>query len=487
MDRYGEMFIYTYRKDIKGITRSMLLPFKDAQFTPPNLPFRHQSRGDFSGTLEDWLKLDTGLYLDAEDALWNLDTSASEISTNHIGLEYFIDRIIIRRDADSVTGIEKETEYLMTKEYLDYINRSIEFARRAKEVPHIGSQLSIQTDITGLCNSYEPETDYTIPSLKLKAVTRPDYFDLVSSPHDISYIEFGIGKQNVASVQNPDVPFPSALASKVCTVSILFQDQIGNERYVGAVGEYLGQSLRDFKVLAGSSFDGVKQNFEFNLPFAPVQRGNITFEFHLPTGKVLSFSDDRKGMLLSLNGYGTIDYKTGNCHISTKFNYPQVDNMESIISSLIDRTHFTHILLGGDSVVPGSLGLTFTSGEDADQRTFMVNDDGEGNFVHPLIQSGVVDYNTKQIDITFNAPLVDSSVKPFTCRYSFPVDFKLPEGTELLASYFFTQQPILITEAGFRSKDGDLLNYATFPPCEFNSTEYHLNFMLLIQKPALDN
>jgi len=136
-------------------------------------------------------------------------------------------------------------------------------------------------------------------------------------------------------------------------------------------------------------------------------------------------------------------------------------------------------------VVPGSLWLTFTIGDDVAQRTYTVNDDGNGNFVHPLIQSGVVDYVTKVVDVVFRFPLVAPDIKPFNCKYSFPVDFKLPAGTELVASYFFTQQSICITEAGFRSKDGDLLNYATFPPFEFNSTSYHLDFMVLVKKPEL--
>jgi hypothetical protein len=113
----------------------------------------------------------------------------------------------------------------------------------------------------------------------------------------------------------------------------------------------------------------------------------------------------------------------------------------------------------------------------------MVNDDGLGHFVHPLIQSGLVDYTTKAMDITFTVPLVDPSVKPFTCKYAFPVNYTLPAGTELLVSYFFTQQSIFITEAGFRGKDGDLLNYATFPPFEFHSSAFHLDFMLLVKRP----
>jgi hypothetical protein len=485
-DRYGEMFIYVYRADVNTIVRSMREPFDTAYLTPQNLPFRHRSRGDFSGNIEDWLMLDSGLYLDAGDALWKLDTSAAEITTNHIGLEYFIDRVIVRKDIDPA-GAETAGEYLMTKEYLDYMNQSIEFARRAKEVPHIGSQLSVQSSADGLCNAYDSSSEYSVPSLKLKVVTRPDFFSLVSSPHDISYAEFGIGRRDVASVQNPGIAFPAELASKVCAVPVLFRDQIEDSHYIGAIGEYLGLSLNGFKVLGGAAFDGVSQEFDFTLPFAPIQRGNVILAFRLPSGEVLQISDDRKGLLLSDNGYGTVDYKTGECHIATKFDYPTVDDMDVESDQPDDtdgRTHFIRTLQGGSSAVPGSLWLIFTIGEGAAQRTYTVNDDGSGNFVHPMIQSGSADYATKELDILFKYPLVDPAVKPFTCKYSFPVDFTLPGGTELSAAYFFTQQSIYITEVGFRSKDGVLLNYATFPPFEFNAAAYHLDVMILVKKPV---
>lgn len=488
VDRFGEMFVYIHRVDANSFIRDKSPPFDAAALTPPNLPFRHRSQGDFSGGVKGYLTLDDGRSLDAENSLWTLDVATSEISTNHIGLEYFIDRIITRKDVDSLTGVETTNEYLMTKEYLNYMGQSVEFARRAKEVPHIGSQLSIQVDVSGRCNSYDPSSEYTIPSLKLKAVARPDYFSLVESAKDIAFVEFGVGKKDVASVQNPGAPFPSGLASKVCSVPIESKDQLDAEGFIGAIGECLGQSLNKLSVLDGSSFDGVSQDFDFSLPFAPVQRGNILLEFHLPTGDVLPIADDRQGLLTSLNGFGTVDYATGNCHISTKFEYSQTDSMEMDVPSggdgLTDgRTHFTHTLQGGDFATPGSLWLTFTSGEGADQRTYMANDDGQGRFTHPLIQSGLVDYATKEVDVIFNSPLADMSIKPFTCKYSFSVDFKLPAGATLLASYFFTRRTICITEAGFFDKNGNLLNYAVFPPFEFNSNAYHLDFMLLVKKP----
>jgi hypothetical protein len=489
VDRYGEMFIYEYRADLNSIAKLTLLPFDEAVLTPPDLPFRQRSYDDFSGNIKDLSTLDSGLYLDTEDALLTLDISSAKITTNHIGLEYFIDRIILRKDIDSATGIETINEYLMTNEYLDYISQSVEFARRVKEVPHIGSQLSIQVDTSGLCNSYNSSSEYSVPSLKLKAVARPDFFDLVTSSVDITYVEFGMGKQDVASVQDPSVPFPSELAAKVCSIPVPFQYQFKDTLYAGAIGRYSGRFLNEFLILNGPAFDGAAQEFDFSLPFAPVQRGNITLKFRLPSGDTLFVNDDYKGIFISLNGYGTIDYKTGACHLSTKFDYPQVDNMETATlpgdpDPTEGRTRFTRILQGGSSVVPGSLRLVFAVGNELTQRTYTITDDGEGNFTHPLIQSGIVNYATKSVDITFTTPLVDPGIKPFSCKYSFPVDFKLPSGTELLVSYLFTRQSVYITEAGFRSKDGDLLNYATFPPFEFNSTAYHLDFMILVKKPT---
>ena len=492
INRYGEMFIYVYRADINNIMRSMLAPYEEAFLTPPNLPFRHRSRGDFSGSVEDWLKLDSDLFLDAGDALWKLDTSTAEVSTNHIGLEYFVDRVISRKDFDPITGIEKENDYLMTREYLDYINRNMEFGRRAKEVPHIGSQLSIQAEASGLCNSYDPTSEYTIPSLKLKAVVHKDFFSLVNSGYDITHVEFGIGSQKVASVENQNVPFPTKLNSRVCTIPVLFKDMLTDGHFVGAIGEYLGQSLSSFEILDESHFNGVDQNFDFVLPFAPIQRGNVTVEFRLPSGESLFVSDDRRGDFLSIHGRGTIDYKTGECFITTKFDFTQIDSMEPVLEpgqpdTTEGRTHFTHTLEGGTTINPESVWLTFTTGKDADQRTFMVNDTPNdaktiGTFIHPSIKQGTINYSTKTVEIFFKNPLVPEDIKPFTCRYSFLIDYVLPQGTVLLASYFFTQQSIFITEAGFRSKDGVLLNYATFPPLEFNSTAYHLAFMFLVQK-----
>jgi hypothetical protein len=149
VDRFGEVYIYTYRADLSGIARSMVSPFSEAEITPQNKPFRHRSSGDFSGIVKSFISLDDGYRLDSTGAVWHLDTELSEISTNHIGVEYWIDRLIDRK---IVKENESVQEFLMTREYLDFLNKSMEFGRRTKEVPHIGSQLNVQTDKSGMYN-----------------------------------------------------------------------------------------------------------------------------------------------------------------------------------------------------------------------------------------------------------------------------------------------------------------------------------------------
>jgi hypothetical protein len=488
VDRMGEIFVYTYREDLRGLARSMLPPFSEAESVPQNKPFRHRSRGDFSGTAKTWISLDDGYNLDAGESLWRLDTSSSEISTNHIGIEYWIDRIIQREKIEGNQSVFEEL--LMTKEYLDYMDTCMEFGRRTKEVPHIGSQLSARTDLTGLFNSFDPAMEYSVPDLKLKIAARPDLLDHAPTAYDIEYAEFGAGGHEIASVQNPGVPFPADLQSRVARVPVLFRDHYSGDNYIGAGGEYLGQTIQEIKLLSGIRwFNGANKNFEFTLPAVPVQRGNIVFEFVLPESEdsiVYRIEDDKRGGLLSPHGKGMINYETGEGSLTTDFEYSTSEMITEQPAGEDDRKHFVHELAPGTltALTPESVALSFMTGDGGDQRMYLARDDGNGHFFHPRILAGTVNYSTRIVDVTFKSPVADPSVKPFKCGYSYRVNFSLPEGAELRASYYFTRQTVSITEAGFRSRDGTLIIYATFPPIEFSSNKYHCNFLALVRRNA---
>jgi hypothetical protein len=519
VDRFGEIFVYTYRKDLRGIAKSMKSPFSESETTPQNKPFRHRSRGDFSGTIKAWISLDNEYNLDAGESLWRLDTSSSEISTNHIGIEYWIDRTIQRERTEG--GRIVSENFLMTREYLDYLDDSREFGRRTKEVPHIGSQLVVQTDLTGLFNSFDPSMKYSVPDLKLKIAARPDLLSHAPTSYDIEYAEFGIGSCDIASVQNKDIPFPEDLDNRVSQIPILFRDHYENDNYIGAEGEYLGQSIQEIKLLSGNQwFNGSNKDFEFILPVVPIQKGNVVFEFILPESEgslIYPVEDDKKGGLISVYGKGEIDYKTGKGRLTTDFEYNTFENITEQPGEKTDRQHFIQELVLGSQafITPGSIKISFMIGEGLNQRMYLVQDEEgtyyndnsgvpeqenfpynlilpgefpynnkseEGYFIHPKIISGKINYKTRIIDIEFTDPLVDPLVKPFKCSYSYQVNYALPEGTELWVNYYFTQQTVSITEAGFRSRDGTLIIYATFPPIEFSSNKYHCNFLALVKK-----
>jgi hypothetical protein len=483
VDRLGEVYIYTYRVDLNGIARSMLPPFNEAAIVTQNKPFRHRSRGDFSGVVKSFISLDNGYYLDSTGAIWHLDTEFSEISTNHIGIEYWIDRLIERSIVDENGEAQ---EFLMTKEYLDFLNKSMEFGRRAKEVSHIGSQLNIQTDKSGLYNAFDPSMEYSVPDLKLKIAARADFSDHVHSVFDLTHAEFGLGMREIASVQKPDIPFPTDLAYRIAKVPVLFKEHYENDEFIGASGEYLGQTIQETKLLSGTEwFDGVNKNFSFFIPMSPIQKGNCKFEFRIPNEiSPYVVEDDKKGGCLSIYAKGAIDYITGSGSLTTDFDYGTSEFITKEAGET-DRTHFVQQLISETSDViltPESLWLYFMIGDGVNQRMYLAHDDGNGRFIHPMIVNGTIDYETRIVDVSFIASLVDPDVKPFKCAYSYHINYALPEGTELWISYYFTQQVISITEAGFRSHDGTLVIYATFPPMEFVSNRYHCNFLVLVKK-----
>jgi hypothetical protein len=364
---------------------------------------------------------------------------------------------------------------------------------------------------------------YSIPDLKLKIVARPDLLTHAPTAYDIDYVEFGTGSHELASVQNPSIPFPIDLDYRVAKIPILFRGHYGNSDYIGAEGEYLGQTIQEIKLLSGDQwFDGVNKDFSFSLPVVPVQRGNVVFKFILPESEgslIYPIKDDKKGGLISTYGKGSIDYKTGKGTLTTDFEYNTSEDITKQPSGETDRRHFTQELAQDSQVfiTPGSINISFMIGQGTNQRIYLVKDEEEpfyndnsgiplpdnfpynssipgsfdynnrseeGRFVHPKILNGKINYRTRIVDIEFTDPLVSPAIKPFKCTYSYRVNFVLPEGTELWVSYYFTQQTVSITEAGFRSRDGTLIIYATFPPIEFSSNKYHCNFLALVKRNA---
>lgn len=461
MHRRGKVFVYTFNDGEDDIHPSLCAPWKEFDAAGIGVPFGRASLDDFSGTIVGYKTLDSGEALDGGgvSGLWRLDKGVTEISTNHLGLEYVIDRKI-ERDGK---------EYLMTREYLEYIEDNMEWGRRAKEVPHIGSQLSFALYGNGVpCD---------IPSIGLCAITDAAFFEKVHSRQDIQSVEFGVGAQNISN------GIPAVLDSRICTVKSDYiavrENEAGDIKSIAISGTYDGQCVSDITVL--DAFDGTAKSFDFVLPHSPIRKGSVRLSLIETSTEVLEARDDGNGTFVSNWCTGGIDYATGQCHLSTVFEHSLTANIIDASSAIEGHYRFTGILASGGIIQDSAL-LSFSM----DGRAYTVRDsnngDGTASFLSEMIYQSSLNYATGEFDITFTKDVDVPPEYKITCRYSHPSSFIPPAGSVLDASYLFTENTVLITEAGIRGVDGSLIAYATFPPFEFTSNAYHLSLNVVVQK-----
>jgi hypothetical protein len=485
--RIGQVFIYYYQSASHAIIRSAKNPIADLSIIPPGETFLHESENDFSGFVETAIKLDSNLRLDIEagGALWTLDTNDNQITINHIGLEFYIDRIIIRSVATDEGTFERE--FLMTNEYLNFIRVNTEYGRRAKEVPHVGSQLSIQTDLSGTFDSPAPGEPYTIPAVKVKAASRTDAMSLIESVDDLSYMEFGTGSRPLpSSVPGDTIKFPDGLAARVSRTETIYKERFETNQSIGVVGEYVGQQINRYTL---HTSNGIDKEFRFFVPYKPIRRGNVKIIIELEGVPSKVIIDDRAGNLIGNNGQGTINYDTGEIFLTTRFidTSTEIPVVPPEYNDIFEpgKTHYEFILQN-KGIVPGSVIMNFHVGSGENERIVVVKDNETDGFEsNPNITSSFINYETGEFDIHFAVPLTPGS--PFEVVATHPVDYTLPAGTEIIADYYFTQSTINITEAGLFNSAGDMICYATFPPFEFSSVDHHLNLLFAFRKDKLFN
>lgn len=497
LTRQGDLYIYYFKASSDALVRNTQNFVTNAVGHDLSTPYFHRASTDFSGFVEDALKLDTGLALDVENEgeIWTLDTVDSQISTNHIGLEFFIDQIITKEVRDANDQLVNK-DFLMTWEYMDFIQVNTAFSRRVKEVPHVGAQLTVTADESMTVNPLDAE--YSIPSIRVKSLVTPDYFN-IESYLDISYIEFGIGTQENLPTKEALIGevMPTGLNQRVARNFVLFDEKYDNEQFIGGITEYRGQEINRFSLHDETGYlldntglgavDGATDHFEGQLLFAPIQQGNVRITF-TNNGFEREVFDDRKGGLVSDNATGTINYNTGEYTLDTDFIFETID--------LIFTGDGTTNIIDYSVTLPFPIETTISSNPsdthvwlkyNVDGRIFLAIDDGLGNFIDTSIDghlvSGTVDYTTGEFSFEFDAPITLG--EEVTLRYSYRKVSTPDSGTEIRADYYFTIETIEITEAGLFDINDNMIAYATFPPIEFNSSKNHVNIGFLIRKGLL--
>ena len=158
------------------------------------LPYRYRGNllVDF---LIGFLTLDNtpSLALDSSP-FWTLDQQSSKIPTSHISLEFVPEELI------DVNG----TEYLVTKEYLEFLLRAANNNRKVTTTPHVTLSLSSIMDTSGFFNNGNRNAEYSTPAIKLKSAVESSLFDFNDTT--FSKIEVGIGSNPVpAYVELPGI------------------------------------------------------------------------------------------------------------------------------------------------------------------------------------------------------------------------------------------------------------------------------------------
>lgn len=510
LGRIGQLFLYFYKASSEDILRNSEDILNNLSGHNYEKPLLHRSRGDFTGFFEDPLRLDTNLTLDPpnEDEIWTLDTVDSEISSNHIGIELFIDRIV-EKDVVNASGESFSKEFLMTWEPLDFIKANFEFARRVIEVPHIGSQLNIILDSSGEVDPHNTGS-YTMPDIKLNGITIPSNLQSLNSVFEIGSIEFGIGSWDLfAGVDSSgyilddssgDSAIPpskelNSLQIRVAKNNILFDERYENEDWFGVISEYRGQEINNFVLhnedgyqledsFGEGTVDGSNTNFKGQLLFPPVQKGNLRFTY-IHNETEIEILDDRGGNLVT-GADGTIDYQTGQYNFNTHFEFNaehslgEGDGVETEFSSILPLPSDAVEDSEGNIIVSNPsdprVWITFS----ANDKRFATQDDGNGNITHELIDTGTVDYATGDIYLLFNTPIVAGT--EILVEYVYERDLPPDENTEIRVDYYFTEDPIEITEAGVFDQEENMVAYATFPPIEFISKDFHVNVSFLLKK-----
>lgn len=111
--------------------------------------------------------LDMGLLLDEKfgNKNWTFDENLTISPTKHLGIEYYVDSIILKNNE----------EYLMTSEYINYLLVGVLYTKRVPIVPHVGVQITGITYENGSNNYFNPNFEYSVPSLKLNVCTAFSY------------------------------------------------------------------------------------------------------------------------------------------------------------------------------------------------------------------------------------------------------------------------------------------------------------------------
>ena len=422
--------------------------------------------------------------LDSEEGsqeVTTLDKQEYDIvsGTKHIAFETVIDDKFL-----------KEGSYtLYPYEILLYIKQTIKQYKRATEVPHIGAQLTIKINNTGIWNDSTGTQIYTEPKINLKSASNSAY--ITEGITEISYLEFGYGKQTLPAYEDPSYSFPTELANSLAKIEPLGIEKSSNDDYLTAISEYVGQffnkiSLHDstgyLLTNTGSGiFDSSNQDFTGFLPeeFLTLKSKSLVFALLKDEDYIDYIEDNGFGLLIGKNNTfkGAINYTTGEYNLSSNFttfakeDIPMTDSATSISYSLLND-------------LSGTFGTVIFN---YNHIQYSINLDSSGNLSSNFEffdeSSSIANLTVGSFTFVFTQSILLEDIK-FIYQFDQETTFDSTYSLELFRGYTNSLHPI--TEVGVFGKTNDeeikMLSYSTFAPIEIYSNEFHLNFGVILEK-----
>jgi hypothetical protein len=297
--------------------------------------------------------------------------------------------------------------YLYTADSAAYLFSGFYYNKKASEVPHIGIQLTFFIDKTGFSNFLTS----SLGELNAKAVMNPNVLaEGIVSYNQISYIQFGIGTQEIPEYSDVTPTYPTELSYPIQWKQPYPEERYESASYMGAIGEYIGQSV------GGIIFSDLVLGFGYtDLPLlasaAPLKPNTLKMAFvdfsnPDPFSTMMKITDNGYGVLESDYCTGTVDYTTGKISFETSF--------EKEYRETVSNTGDTYTASFLEEIIPGSYNLVIKIPIPGDgEEIHYVTDDGAGNLVsdYDKFVSGTIAYDvTPTVSIIFTESIeqVDS-------------------------------------------------------------------------------
>lgn len=426
----------------------------------PSVPFQYPAIQNYSQFLYSQIQLDTGRILDDPSAPWHLDTLYSTLKTNHIAVEYSIEKLIT----------ENSSNYLMTSTYLDYLANAVDYTRKVTEIPHVGCNLSILVDNTEYFDSYVHGSTYSVTDTQVKASVTDTYVE-ANPATDIVKLVAGTGSQTLPAFGTISPTWPITLANQ-CISDTFVTDQTNetaNWKY--AIGRFPANTVTDEAITTGN---GTVMTISHTSVYPNIKPYSFKLYFKSSPAVYTVIDDGQQNLLIEgqqTNPIGSIDYTTGAYSFIT-----QVVN--TVIKETFGNSSLTelHTYVAHYPIKPGTFKFSFTL---TGGNSFTITDDGSGNLIGTGISLGSINYTTGQLDVYFSSST--STGVDIYATYQYSVDFIVDNGYAITSDYQVTTD-LEITEAGLIDSSDNLIAYATFPPIKGGNTRYHIGIQFFIKK-----